>query len=452
MYFYGRTPGCSACRGLTEKGSRQGRVHSTGCLRRYKAFLEESFAEETRKAREEQQQREGQSSERHQQQQPKETKEGQETFGEREGETRNDENKTEEIREPARRVTGKNPLLDDNVRKRKAPVPEASASSHFEDMEIDTDEAVVPEFSTGDVERSHEKTEVFQKKRAAETSTEALEAEIRDTNVTVDGCLLDSGLRRVDDCSENALRFHIDGNERTPATSPETVDMMVNAVRFSPDASGHEEFVLGGSKVLLWKPSGALCETAGIELDPELVFELRHLEECQTGTVVTEEEAQDLKARKPHTRMISTRWVTTFKNPQKVRCRVVARDIARGETARSLGYSSPTPSAEALQMCLCICAEQNFRLLAVDAEHAFMHARMPADQSVALRLPLSISGPVRYLELSKALNGLRDASLRWLQLLSSAMPPGISSCDSEPCVYFLVKSWSKAAFWAFAWS
>ena len=99
------------------------------------------------------------------------------------------------------------------------------------------------------------------------------------------------------------MRFHIDGNERTPATSPETVDFMENAVRFAPDASGHEEFVLGGSKVLLWKPSGALCDTAGIELDPELVFEgmraeLRHLEECQTGTVLTEEEAQDLKARK----------------------------------------------------------------------------------------------------------------------------------------------------------
>ena len=119
------------------------------------------------------------------------------TFGEREGETRNDEKKTEEIREPARRVTGKNPLLDDNVRKRKAEVLEASASSHIEDMEIDTDEAVVPEFSTGDVGRSHEKEEVFQRKRAAETSTEALEAEIRDTNVMVDGCLLAPGLRRV---------------------------------------------------------------------------------------------------------------------------------------------------------------------------------------------------------------------------------------------------------------
>lgn len=196
-------------------------------------------------------------------------------------------------------------------------------------------------------------------------------------------------------------------------------------------------------RILLWKPSGALCDTAGIELEPGLVFqgmraELKHLEECQTGTVLTEEEAQDLKARLPHTRMISTRWVTTFKNPQKVRCRVVARDIARGETARSLGYSSPTPSSEALQMCLCICAQQDFRLLGIDAEHAFMHASMPSDQSVALKLPLSISGPeggVRYLHLSKALNGLRDASLRWLQLLSSAMPPGIASCDSEPCVY-----------------
>lgn len=243
-------------------------------------YLEESSAEETRKTREEQQQREGQGSERHQQQQqPEETGERSVRFDEATaGKTRNEqeeerrgvvetgeqvertdgyevEKKKEEIREPARRMSFKSPLLDDNVRKRKAEVPEDSlqvetgaSSSHVRDMEIVSDEEVMPDFSAEDLNRAQEKDDVFHKKRAAETSTEELESEIPATNVMMDSCELETSLRRADDCFASALKLDCDEVGRTPATSPEVMDFLVSAVRFSPDASEKEEFFLGGSK------------------------------------------------------------------------------------------------------------------------------------------------------------------------------------------------------------
>ena len=141
---------------------------------------------------------------------------------------------------------------------------------------------------------------------------------------------------------------------------------------------------------------------------------------------------------KPHTRVIASRWVVARKSDTRVRARIVAQDIARGPTAKQLGYSSPTPSVEGLNMVLSVISEHDFRIRGLDISHAFMHSPL-GNESVVLKMPLSVSmldGSVAYLSLDKALNGLRDASLRWLCLLSDTIKKvGVWTDNLEPCIY-----------------
>ena len=68
-----------------------------------------------------------------------------------------------------------------------------------------------------------------------------------------------------------------------------------------------------------------------------------------------------------------------------------------------------------------------------------MHSPLGRDVHVVLKMPLSISfpsGEATYYVLEKALNGLRDASLAWLQLLTETVEHvGLWSDSLEPCVY-----------------
>ena len=68
-----------------------------------------------------------------------------------------------------------------------------------------------------------------------------------------------------------------------------------------------------------------------------------------------------------------------------------------------------------------------------------MHSPLPHGLVIVLKLPLSVSmpdGSQAYLLLYKALNGLRDASLHWLNLLSDSIRGvGLTSDEVEPCIY-----------------
>ena len=66
--------------------------------------------------------------------------------------------------------------------------------------------------------------------------------------------------------------------------------------------------------------------------------------------------------------MIPSRWVTTRKTPTTVRARIVVKDIAgkNSESARALGISSPTPSADALFTVLGIVPAVGVALLLVE--------------------------------------------------------------------------------------
>ena len=136
---------------------------------------------------------------------------------------------------------------------------------------------------------------------------------------------------------------------------------------------------LGGQDVLVWKPDSIIDDQSLQELDLEQGFkgmqeEVRNLEHCKTGRIITQSELDDMKKAVPNLRLIQSRWVAAYKSSERVRTRIVAKDFNRGSSARSLGFSSPTPSIESVHLVLAMAATRKMLLRALDVSHAFMHS------------------------------------------------------------------------------
>ena len=201
---------------------------------------------------------------------------------------------------------------------------------------------------------------------------------------------------------------------------------------------------LGGATILLWEPDEVIDDSTLASLDAKLGFlgmqeEIQNLDECRTGEALTKMQVANLKRKHPEFRVIGCRWVSAFKSETRVRCRIVAKDLARGSSAKALGLSSPTPSIEGLHLFLTLASNRDLRMLSIDVSHAFMHSPIPKGESIALRLPLSVSfesGDPVHLLLHHSLNGLRNASAHWMMLLSKTIQSiGLWSDSIEPCIY-----------------
>ena len=108
------------------------------------------------------------------------------------------------------------------------------------------------------------------------------------------------------------------------------------------------------------------------------------------------------------------------------------------ETARALGISSPTSSADALNILLGIAAFYDWAVGGADVAHAFMATPL-RKRDVVIRFPLSITtkeGAPLYLHLARALNGLRKASQEWVCSLSEIVTElNLKNSSLEPCLY-----------------
>ena len=318
---------------------------------------------------------------------------------------------------------------------RQSVPEETSRASETEDMELEDAEFLPRE---REVNRAT--------KRRPDVETEELEKEMRDDNDDMVGSLMD--LTWVD-CGEDVVHSFQNaiesGAERTHLTSPEFFDEHVCSIKFfNHKEHAFVKVALGKQTVLLWKPDEVIDDVSLIQLDPELGYqgmqsELENMELCGTGEVINGEELQRLRGLHPELRLIQSRWVAAYKSSEKVRTRIVAKDLNRGLSARKLGISSPTPSIESLHTILSMSARRRWRLKSMDVNSAFMHSPLPTDEWIVLKLPLSVSlsdGSPAYLLSHKALNGLRDASLHWLRLLSSSVRKiNMWADEIEPCTY-----------------
>ena len=121
------------------------------------------------------------------------------------------------------------------------------------------------------------------------------------------------------------------------------------------------------------------------------------MHECEVGEVFTLTEWK-LKSPKfakeinSDIRIILTRWVTVAKN-EAVRSRLVIKDVASGDSARSLGISSPTPSSDGFMIFVAVTAHFDWRVASLDVAHAFMHTpRVLKDVAVTTKFDFKLRG------------------------------------------------------------
>ena len=304
-----------------------------------------------------------------------------------------------------------------------------------------------------DVEEQVEDVEIpqeefYRSKRKRSDDGDELEREIKkdrvDSLVERYGDLGNLGMFWQETIDEVQNPIEMNELGRTPATSP-NMYLNVSSIRYDPEkAHVGCAMKLGGGEVKVWQPTEAVDDSTLALVDVQQCFEgmkeeVENMNNCDVGRLLNSAQVDELKVRFSHARIIQSRWVVARKSDVRVRARVVAKDIARGATARQLGYSSPTPSAEGLNMMLTYAAVHDLRLRSLDISHAFMHSVLPKSECIILKLPQSISlkdGSIGFLRLSRALNGLRDASLHWLNLLSRTIRTvGVWNDSVEPCIY-----------------
>lgn len=207
-------------------------------------------------------------------------------------------------------------------------------------------------------------------------------------------------------------------------------------------------YKLSGKVVYLAKPSACYSED-GEKLDLEGAIagrkvELEALNAVSFGTIIDKPEA-DAYCKKHNIRILGTRWVCNSKlidNKPGVRCRLVVQEIASGAaSAASLGISSSTPSGESLRCLLTLAATENYYLHALDVSTAFMHSPLASGQYACIRLPGDVSADPKihrpkYAILHNALNGLRSASLSWLEMARKILRTlGLKSSPTETTVF-----------------
>ena len=282
-------------------------------------------------------------------------------------------------------------------------------------------------------------------KRQSDTSLEKLEEDLKGEVEDMEVETLSSlGFLWLDNYEPVVIPDENEFDYRLPATSPLMFDECVSSIKFHGSEVKSERIKLCNKEVLLWHPTETVDDTTLIPLDPSLTVEgmreeIRNMTKCCVGRVVSSHDVEIAKKSSVGLRVIPARWVTAFKTSDRVRARVVAKDLRSKSSARELGFSSPTPSCEILHIVLSIAAEKGWRMRSLDVSHAFMHSPLPGQVRIILKLPQSIStltGELAYLDLLRSLNGLRGASLHWLQLLSSTITHlGLWADEYEPCCY-----------------
>jgi hypothetical protein len=216
-------------------------------------------------------------------------------------------------------------------------------------------------------------------------------------------------------------------------------------------------YQLCGKTVYLVKPVHVQTEDLKSDLNIDMTMEGRRTEldslnAISFGELLDEKSAKKL-AKDLSCKIIPMRWVVNQKEIQLdegtkserktgVRTRLVVQQVAAGSgAAGKMGFSSNTPSAEAVKAFLTLGSQPSMGTCTLDASAAFLHSRLPRGERVLVRLPPDISfdpteyQPV-YADLYQALNGLRCASRAWLNMVREATSEhGLMASPTESSVF-----------------
>ena len=116
-----------------------------------------------------------------------------------------------------------------------------------------------------------------------------------------------------------------------------------------------------GKTLKVWEPDSAVDDSTLQRLDGGDTFEgmlteMANLDRVYAGKPLKHDQAVE-EANKFGVKIICCRWVTNakvIKDKWGVRARIVVKDVAVGPKAKTLGISSPTPSAESIKVALAV--------------------------------------------------------------------------------------------------
>ena len=317
----------------------------------------------------------------------------------------------------------------DDLKEYTPSEPPEPPSGHGQDMDLDDDLGRgVKRSAEGELDRevSEPRNERESRKRSLEEGTE-----------------MDQLFS-----SENVAQIYSLSHFSGVWTGPDVVsvgDELVNSVVFK-GSSDFDTVDFGGSTIRVWRPDHGIDDTTGEVLDGGQTFqgmltEVGNLERVGAGVPLRQSEAEKL-AKEKQVRIIPCRWVSNAKvinGEPGVRARIVVKDVAGPEKAKSLGISSPTPSAESIKTAIAVAGFSDAFVWTLDCSAAFMHTPLSSDRTILVKMPLSMSwedGSPLYLRLQKSLNGIRSASLDWLQFAQSLVKPlNLVSSPMNPCVF-----------------
>ena len=203
---------------------------------------------------------------------------------------------------------------------------------------------------------------------------------------------------------------------------------------------------LNRAKFYQKRPSYVLEEGSSKELDPKMTLqgmlvEFGQMDSNRLGRVLPEESAKKLAVERGQ-EIIPRRWVNTYKaSKDVVRCRCVVQQVSAGAgTAVSLGISSPTASVDGLKMVLALAGYFGSFLGALDVSCAFMASPLPMGFHQIVRLPagtVDSNGRPVYVDLIKAMNGLRVSPRAWMMYISDIIQTqcGLSANPIEPSLF-----------------
>nr|XP_036577167.1 reverse transcriptase domain protein [Colletotrichum truncatum]KAF6784079.1 reverse transcriptase domain protein [Colletotrichum truncatum] len=161
--------------------------------------------------------------------------------------------------------------------------------------------------------------------------------------------------------------------------------------------------------------------------------EISKLEEMDAWKIIDEHEAS--------TKPIPLKWVFTYKLDQdgyldRCKARICVRGDLQAKHPLEQTYAA-TLAARTFRVAMALAAEFDLEVDQFDVVNAFLNAtRGPNDPPVVCYLPDGFKQNGKYVELRRALYGLRDAPLLWYKEFSSTLRRlGLKPASEDPCLF-----------------
>ena len=202
-----------------------------------------------------------------------------------------------------------------------------------------------------------------------------------------------------------------------------------------------------GKTLKVWEPDSAVDDSTLQQLDGGDTFEgmlteMANLDRVYAGKPLKHDQAVE-EANKFGVKIICCRWVTNdvlSKTNGAFEPVLLSKMLQLDPKPRLWAFQAPTPSAESIKVALAVGGFSDAYVWTLDCSAAFMHTPLNNSRKIIVKLPVSISwedNSAVYVDLVKSLNGIRSASLDWLEFAQSIVgePMKVKASAADPCVF-----------------